>query len=203
MTAIFISRELTFQAVGRVPEADYLRQKVAGHAARKARDPQIDVGSKLYETCSVQPEPETERRSLSRRTDDDRVAAEVEVVIMRRGDARRRASTARREQERGQSAARKPVHRRHLVTRAARARRGLTGGVLVAGCDLLHGTAGTKLDAARLRGDDRVAALNVNHKDVGLIVVRDRRAVLRRDGGGDAARRRDTHAARFEHTADA
>jgi hypothetical protein len=49
ITAIFISRELTFQAVGGVPEADYLRQKVAGHAARKARDPQIDVGPKLYE----------------------------------------------------------------------------------------------------------------------------------------------------------
>src|ERR1051325_2177605 len=55
-------------------------------------------------------EPYPLKPRLARGADDDRAAAEVEVVVLRGRDDGRRDRAARREQERGQSAARKAVH---------------------------------------------------------------------------------------------
>src|SRR5205085_4017856 len=144
---------MTSQAVGYNQDGDYLRQKAAGHA-RELRVTRKKRGAETDEALADgrEPKPSPQAGRLARGADDDRVAAEVKVVVAGRRDDGRRDGAAGREQERGQSAARKPVHRRLLEARAARARRGLTRSVLAAGRDLLHGVAGAQLHPARLRG---------------------------------------------------
>src|SRR4051794_31448742 len=82
-----------------------------------ARDPQR-FGVVGMATARPRPrhnwEPDPESLGLARGADDDRVAAEVEVVVLSRRNDCRRDSAAGREQERRESAAAEAVHLRLL-----------------------------------------------------------------------------------------